>query len=50
MTCFEEGYKAFLDGRSEHANPYDFDECPYSFKQWLRGWKACQAYRREVMR
>lgn len=50
MTVFEEGYKAFLDGKSEDHNPYDFDEAPYSFKRWRDGWRACRKHRSEALR
>lgn len=50
MSTFEEGYKAYLEGCLEFDNPYDSEKCPYSFKQWLRGWKACKAKRAEVLR
>lgn len=50
MTCFEEGYAAFLAGQKDDDNPYDFDEQPYSHKRWRAGWLACRAKRIEVMR
>jgi ribosome modulation factor len=50
MTCFEEGYAARLKGQSEEANPYDFDEQPYSHRKWKMGWHAATKYLRESMR
>lgn len=50
MTAFEQGYADFLKGREVDDNPYDFDECPYSFKRWKAGWLACKAKRAEVLK
>lgn len=50
MTAFEQGYKAFLDGKDQDDNPHDFDECPYSHKRWKAGWLAGKAKRLEALK
>lgn len=48
MTAFEEGYSAFLAGRTKDQNPYDKEDksCPYSMKRWQDGWLACARSRK----
>lgn len=50
LTPFEQGYLACKQGVPEDGNPHDFDEQPYSHRQWKLGWHACRRRMQEVMR
>lgn len=46
MTPFEQGYKAFLEGKPSDANPFEKESSPYSRKRWDCGWTRAQADKR----
>ena len=55
MTPFELGYKAYLEGKKEDANPFGKEtdmygnsdnRTPWSEKKWAEGWKKAQADKR----
>lgn len=45
MTPFEQGYKAFLDGKPKDSNPFD-DKSPWSANKWIDGWTRARSDRR----
>lgn len=40
LTAFEQGYAAFLAGK-EYC-PYDKEDSPHSWKNWMTGWQAAK--------
>jgi len=45
MTPFEQGYKAFLDGKPKDGNPFD-DKSPWSANKWIDGWTRARRDRK----
>lgn len=45
MTPFEQGYKAFLDGKPKGANNFG-DELPWSKRKWDEGWTKARRDRK----
>lgn len=54
MTPFELGYKAYLEGKKEDANPFGKEtdkygnsdnRTPWSEKKWTEGWKKARSDR-----
>jgi ribosome modulation factor len=45
MTPFEQGYAAFLGGKSKDANKFN-DKEPWSRTEWDKGWTRAQRDRK----
>lgn len=50
MTAFEQGYEAFLLGKSAEDNPFDPKEFPCISKRWGEGWQAARLRKIEKAR
>ena len=46
MTPFEQGYKAFLDGKQKEENEFDAEKCPNSHGRWIDGWTQARRDRK----
>lgn len=39
---WEQGWKAFEDGKGKETNPYIGESEPLKYNRWLRGWEAAE--------
>ena len=46
FTAYEEGYAAFLAGKTREDNPFDKTDSPWSRTKWDKGWVAAARARK----